>query len=89
MTWDYKFLCIYGKRGFDILYSFEVEQLISEFYKIFPINNFKTYIVNYEKEFSCYSQIEAQLKVAVYLAGVYSSFGKEEAEKTFILGSFI
>ncbi|MFQ9957315.1 MAG: hypothetical protein ACLRVZ_09480 [Turicibacter sp.] len=46
---------------------------ISELYELFPKDTYKTYTVHREKEFACYSKVEADLKVPVYFADAYSS----------------
>ena len=51
----------------------EMYRAISGLYELFPKNTFKTYTVDRGKEFACYSQVEADLKVPVYFADAYSS----------------
>ena len=52
----------------------EMYRVISELYEHFPKDTFKTYTVDRGKEFACYSQIEAELKIPVYFADAYSSW---------------
>ncbi len=47
---------------------------ISELYERFNKDIFKAYTVDRDKEFACYSKVEADLKVPVYFADAYSSW---------------
>ena len=47
---------------------------IGQLYESYPEQTFKTYTVDRGKEFACDSQIEAELKVPVYVADAYSSW---------------
>jgi IS30 family transposase len=58
----------------------EMYRAISELYKLFPKDTFKTYTVDRGKEFACYSKVEADLKVPVYFADAYSSWQRGSNE---------
>ena len=58
----------------------EMYRAISELYKLFPKDTFKTYMVDRGKEFACYSKVEADLKVPVYFADAYSSWQRGSNE---------
>lgn len=52
----------------------EMYRAISDLCEHFPKDTFKTYTVARGKEFTCYSKVEAELKVPVYFADAYSSW---------------
>ena len=58
----------------------EMYRAISELYEHFPKNPFKSYTVDWGKEFACYSKVEADLKVSVYFADAYSSWQRGSNE---------
>ncbi len=53
---------------------------IHELYELFLKDTFKTYIVDGGKEFACYSELEADLKVPVYFADASSSWQRGSNE---------
>ncbi len=53
---------------------------ISTLYELFLKATFKTYTVDWGKEFVCYSRVEVDLKVPVYFADAYSSWQRGSHE---------
>ncbi len=58
----------------------EMYRVISEIYERYPENTLKTYTVDRGKEFACYSQVDAELKVLIYLPEAYSSWQRGSNE---------
>ena len=52
----------------------EMYRAIRELYEHYPKDTFKTYTLDWGKEFSCYAKVEDELKVPVYFADTYSSW---------------
>ena len=52
----------------------EMYRSISEIDERYPVNTFKTYTLNREKEFACYFKVETDLNVLVYFLDAYSSW---------------
>ena len=58
----------------------EMYRAISQVHQLFPKETFKTYTVDRGKEFTCYSQVETNLKVPVYFTDAYSSWQRGSNE---------
>ena len=53
---------------------------IHKLYEHFPKDTFKTYTVDWGKEFACYFKVEADLKVPVYFSHASSSWQRGSNE---------
>lgn len=65
--------CFYIALKIENRSTTEMYHAISELYVIYLKDTFKTYTVDRGKEFTCYSQVESELKIPIDFADAYSS----------------